>query len=137
MCDSDSNDYHKIGYLPSISKSLTCHDTVMELCSQSKLNAEKLSLLETDVVLDMATYAKAVEVMMNPRHTDLKQFIVLRLSGFHTMLIVVIGKRFADAALRKGVNLGGRGGYVPPTFWSEGDEYLFIPPLLNSFNDIF
>ena len=77
MCDSDSDDYHKIGYLPSINKSPTSHDTVLELLSQSKLKAEKLGLLETDVVLDMAIYAKAVEVMMNPRHIDLKKFIVM------------------------------------------------------------
>ena len=37
MCDSDSDDYHKIGYLPSINKSPTSHDTVLELLSQSKL----------------------------------------------------------------------------------------------------
>ena len=50
----------------------------------------------------MAIYAKAVEVMMNPRYIDLKQFIVLQLDGFHTMciFIAVIGKRFADAGLR-------------------------------------
>ena len=102
MCDSDSDDYHKIEYLPSINKSPTSHDTVLEVLSQSKLKAEKLGLLETDVVLDMAIYAKAVEVMMNPRHIDLKKFIVLRLGGFHTMsiFIAVIGKRFADAGLR-------------------------------------
>jgi hypothetical protein len=50
----------------------------------------------------MAIYAKAVEIMMNPRYIDLKQFIVLRLGGLHTMciFIAVIRKRFADAGLR-------------------------------------
>ena len=102
LCDNDSNSYHKIGYLPSINKSPTSHDTVLELLSQSKVNAEKLGLIETDVVLDMAKYAKRVEVMMNPRYIDLKQFVVLRLGFFHTMFIfiAVIGKRFADAGLR-------------------------------------
>lgn len=53
-------------------------------------------------VLDMAIYAKAVEILMNPRYIDLKKFIVLRLGGFHTMciFIAVIGKRFGDAGLR-------------------------------------
>ncbi|XP_046856229.1 phospholipid-transporting ATPase ABCA3-like [Xenia sp. Carnegie-2017] len=43
----------------------------------------------------------ALEVMMNPRYIDLKQFVVLRLGGFHTMciFIAVIGKRFAAAGL--------------------------------------
>ncbi len=102
MCDNDSDNYHKIGYLPSINKSPTSHDTVLELLSQSKIKAEKLGLVDTDVVLDMAIYAKAVEVMMNPKYIDLKQFIVLRLGGFHTMciFIAVIGKRFASAGLR-------------------------------------
>lgn len=77
MCESDSDHYDEIGYLPSINKSPTSHDTVLELLSQSKIKAEKLGLVETDVVLDMAIYAKAVEVMMNPRYIDLKQFIVL------------------------------------------------------------
>ncbi len=102
LCEDDSDDYDKIGYLPSINKSPTSHDTVLELLSQSKLKAEKLRLNETDVVLDMAIYSKAVEIMMNPRYIDLKKFIVLRLGGFHTMciFIAVIGKRFGDAGLR-------------------------------------
>ena len=101
MWDSDSDDYHNIGYLPSINKSPTSHDTVLERLSQSKLKAKKLGLLETDGLLDMAIYAKAVEVMMNPRNIDLKKFIVSRLGGFHTMciFIAVIGKRFADIGI--------------------------------------
>ena len=102
MCDNNSNSYHKIGYLPSINKSPTSHDTVLELLSQSKVKAEKLGLIETDMVLNMAIYAKAVEVVMNPRYIDLNQFIVLYLGGYHTMFIfiAVIVKRFADAGLR-------------------------------------
>lgn len=102
LCESDSDDYDRIGYLPAINKSPTSHDTVLELLSQSKLKAEKLGLNETDVVLDMAIYSKAVEIIMNPRYIDLKKFVVLRLGGFHTMcvFIAVIGKRFGDAGLR-------------------------------------
>ena len=50
--ESDIDDHHKIGYLPSINKSATCYDSVLELLSQSKFKAEKLGLLETDA--DMA-----------------------------------------------------------------------------------
>ena len=62
-----------------------------ELLSQSKLKAEKLGLLETDVVLDMAIYAKAVEVMLNATHIHIKQFIILRFGGFHTICIFITG----------------------------------------------
>lgn len=77
-------------------------DTVLELLQQSKLKAEKIGLKETDVVLDLAIYAKAVEIVMNPLHKDLKSFVVLRMGAFHTSMIflAVIGKRFADAGLR-------------------------------------
>ena len=58
--------------------------------------------METDVVLDMAIFSKAVEIFMNPRYIDLKDLIVLRLGAFHTMciFIAVIGKRFGDGGLR-------------------------------------
>ena len=97
----DCDNFHNIGYLPAINQSPTSHDTVLELLSQSKLKAEKLGLTETDV-LNMAIYAKAVEIIMNPRYVDLKKFIVLRLGAFHTLciFIAVIGKRFGDAGLR-------------------------------------
>ena len=102
MCNDDDNTFHRIGYLPCNNQSPTSHDTVLELLSQSKLKAEKLQLAETDVVLDMAIYAKAVKILMNPQYIDLKKFIVLCLGAFHTMciFIAVIGKRFCDAGLR-------------------------------------
>ena len=102
VCGDDNDHFHNIGYLPAINQSPTSHDTVLELLSQSKLKAEKLGLMETDVVLDMAIYAKALEIILNPRYVDLKKFIVLRLGAFHTMciFIAVIGKRFGDAGLR-------------------------------------
>ena len=76
VCDDDNDTFHNIGYLPAINQSPTSHDTVLELLSQSKLKAEKLGLTETDVVLDMAIYSKAVEILMNPRYIVLKRFIV-------------------------------------------------------------
>ena len=43
-----------------------------------------------------------LQVLMNPVHKDLKDFIVLRMGAFHTscIFIAVIGKRFHDAGLR-------------------------------------
>ena len=71
ICGDDWDNFHNIGYLPAINQSPTSHDTVLELLSQSKVKAEKLELTETDVVLDMGIYAKAVEIIMNPRYVDL------------------------------------------------------------------
>lgn len=88
LCDGVSDDYHQIGYLPAINQSPTSYETVLELLNQSKLKAEKLGLTETDVVLDMAIYAKAVEIILKPRYIDLKKFIVLRLGAFHTLCIL-------------------------------------------------
>ena len=77
---------------------------VLELLNhdQSKIKFEKFGLMEADVVLDMTIYSKAVEIFMNPRYIDLRDFIVLRLGAFHTtcIFIAVIGKRFGDAGLR-------------------------------------
>ena len=102
LCDEESDEYHKIGYLPAINQSPTSHETELELLSQSKLKAEKLGLTETDVVLDMAICSKAVEITLNPKYVNLKKIIVLRLEAFHTSCIfmAVIGKRFGDAGLR-------------------------------------
>lgn len=102
VSDDDNDTFQNIGYLSAINQSPTSHDTVLELLSQSKLKAEKLGLTETDVVLDMAIYSKAVEILINPRYIDLKRFVVLRVGAFHIMciFIAVIGKRFGDAVLR-------------------------------------
>ena len=89
MCENKTENFHRIGYLPAINESPTSHDTVLELLVQTKFKAEKLGLAETDVVLDMAIYSKAVEILMNPKYTDLKRFIVLRLGAFHIMCIYI------------------------------------------------
>lgn len=92
-----------VTYLPAIDQSPTKLDTVLELLLQSKAKAEYLGLKETDIVVDQAIYAKAVEILQNPAYLDLKKFIVLRMGGFHIecTFISVIGKRFADAGLRE------------------------------------
>ena len=43
-----------------------------------------------------------MEILENSAHKDLKDFTVLRMSGFHIAMtfIGVIGKRFKDAALK-------------------------------------
>ena len=93
---------HTVTYLPAINSSPTEMDTVLEILEQSKAKAEVLHLKETDAVVDQAIYAKAVKVLNNPAHSDLKSFINLRIRSFHTICIflAVIGKRFGDAGLQ-------------------------------------
>ena len=76
--------------------------TVLEVLMQSEAKAKAMNLPETDLVLDQVIYAKAVEILNNPSHEDLKMFISLRMGAFHTICIflAVIGKRFGDAGLR-------------------------------------
>ena len=66
-----------------------------------KAKAEALGLTCTDLVLDHAIYAKALEVLQNPNNADLKEFINLRMGGFHACrsFLAVIGKRFGSAGL--------------------------------------
>ena len=93
---------HKVSYLPAINSSPTDMDTVLEVLMQSEAKAKAMNLPKTDLVLDQAIYAKAVEFLNNPSHKDLKKFINLRMGAFHTIcfFLAVIGKRFGDAGLR-------------------------------------
>ena len=69
---------------------------------QSKGNTEHLRLVEADLVVDQPFHAKAVEIMENLAHKDLKDFIVLRMGGFHIAMtfLGVIDKRFKDTGLK-------------------------------------
>ena len=75
---------------------------MLEMLLQSKAKAEHLGLVETDVVIDQAIYVKAVEVLENPTHKDLKDFIVLQMGGLSIAMtfLGVIGKRFKDSGLK-------------------------------------
>ncbi len=94
--------WNRVVCLPAINQSPTKLETVQDVLVQSKLKAEALGLSETDVVMDQAIYARALEILLMPRNRELKKFIVLRMGAFHTSCIFlsVIGKRFADAGLR-------------------------------------
>ena len=91
-----------IGYLPTIRSSPTKMKTVKEMLVQCKEKAQQLNMTETDLVLDHAMYSKAVEVIMEERHSDLRDFINLRMGGFHLTYVClgVTGKQFGDAALK-------------------------------------
>lgn len=75
--------------------------TIYEMLVQTKQKAEALTLTETDLVCDHAVYSKALEVLLAKGSDDLKDFIHLRMGGFHTMCIfmAVIGKVYGNAEL--------------------------------------
>ena len=75
---------------------------MLEILLQSKAKAEHLGLVETDVVIDQTISAKAVEVLENSTHKDLKDFIVLRTGGLRIAMtfVGVIDKRFKDSGLK-------------------------------------
>ena len=77
-------------------------ETVKELLVQYKEKPQQLNLAETDLVLNHVIYSKAVGVVMDERHSDLRDFNSLRMSGFHVTHVFpgVIGKRFGDADLK-------------------------------------
>ena len=74
---------HDIHYLQALNSTPTKYDTVQEILTQVKAKAEALGLICTDLVLDHAIYAKALEVLQNSNNADLKEFINLRMDGFH------------------------------------------------------
>ena len=90
-------------YLPSIDKSPTKISTVYEVLFQVKAKAEALSNTEPDLVLDHAIYCKALLILMEPKNIQLKNFINLRMGGFHAscIFVAVIGKRFVAAGLKE------------------------------------
>ena len=80
---STVDDEYIVGYLPMIRSLLTKLETVKEELAQCKEKATQLGLSKTDLVLDHAIYCKAVEIIMDDRHTNLRDFINLRMGGFH------------------------------------------------------
>lgn len=98
----DNNPCHAVFYLPAIDKSPTEMSTIQEVLKQIKLKSEAMGLDCADAVFDHAIYSKALEVVTDPKNKNFKNFINLRMGGFHACLtfIAVIGKRFSDAGLR-------------------------------------
>ena len=91
---------NKVFYLPSIDKSPTKVSTVYEVLLQVKAKTEALRNTKADLVLEHAIYCKAL--LMEPKNMQLKNFINLRMGGFHAsyIFIAVIGKRFGTAGLK-------------------------------------
>ena len=66
---------------------------------QTTSNGEKLQLEEVDLVCDYAIYCKALEVLILPDNELLRQFINLRMGGFHEecTFFAVIEETYKDA----------------------------------------
>ena len=85
-----------------ISSSSTKHSTIYEILIQTKQKSESLNLDETDLVCDHAVNSKALEAVLAKGNESLKEFVNLRMGGFHTMCVfmAVIGKIYGDTGLR-------------------------------------
>ena len=92
---------HDIPYLAAINALPKKYYTVQEILTQVKAKAKALGLTCTDFVLDHKIYAKDLEVLQNPNNANLKDFINLRIRGFHAcgIFLVVIAKRFRSGGL--------------------------------------
>ena len=114
---STVDDEYIVGYIPMIRSSPTKMVTVKEVLVQCKEKATQRGLSETDLVLDHEIYCKAVEFIMDDRHTNLRDFINLRMGGFHATCVFlgVTGKTFLQCRF-KGSH---RGDW---SFWSRYDR---------------
>ena len=98
----DDNHISKTFYLASIAQPPTKISTVQEVLCQVKQKAEALKNKEADLVLDHAIYCKVLEVIMDTRNLQLRNFVNLRIGAFHAsgIFIAAIGKRFRAAGLK-------------------------------------
>ena len=97
-----TDDAHTDSYLPSINQSPTRMDTVLEVLKVTVQKAKKLFLEEVDIIFDHAIYSKALEIIMNPIHEDLRAFCNIRMGPFDAIMafLAVIGLRFGASGLR-------------------------------------
>eukprot|EP00795_Rhopilema_esculentum_P010131 gene10131-18794_t len=84
--------HHVVAYLPAIDQSPTKLKTVKEVLLQSKIKAEKLGLFETEVVLDLAIYAKTLLTKFLKGSTITTAYVFdalrrLKIEGFEQWLI--------------------------------------------------
>ena len=83
VANNENEPIHDIHYLPVINQSPTKFDTVQKMLVQVKAKVNALGLLATDLVLDHSIYMKALAVLHNPKNAKLRDFINLRMGGFH------------------------------------------------------
>ena len=73
-----------------------------EIFLYCKKKAETLGMETANLVLDHATYLKALDILLKDGNEKLKTFMNLKMGGFHACcsFLAVIGKRFEDAGLK-------------------------------------
>ena len=95
-----TDDVHTVSYLPSINQSPTRMDTVLEVLKVTVQKFKKLFLEEVDIVFDHAIYSKALEIIMNPIHEDLRAFCNIAWGHFtqswHSLLLLAYDLEKAD-----------------------------------------
>ena len=91
------NDSFAVGFLSSTNDSPTKYGVVREILLQCKAKAEALNLNVADLVLDHAIYSKTLEILMKKGNESLKDFINLRMGGFHACCIFLYIVSLANA----------------------------------------
>lgn len=88
-----------VGYCPVIEASPTELSTVYTLLKRSVEMGQQLGQEEVIIVMDLAMYAKAQEIVWKKQEEF--SHVILRLGAFHTamMFLAILGKRFGDAGL--------------------------------------
>lgn len=96
---SEVPEVSKVGYCPVTDSSPTKLSTVYTLLCKSVEMGRKLGQEEIIIVMDLAIYAKAQEIVWKQREEFSN--VVLRMGAFHTAMtfLAVLGKRFGDAGL--------------------------------------
>ena len=76
-------------------------DTVLKVLKVTIKKAKELFLEEVNIVFDQAIYSKALEIIMNPIHEDLRAFCIICTGPFHAIMafLAVIGLRFSESGL--------------------------------------
>ena len=99
--DTQPSQPSNVGYLPVIPASPAKLATVFVLPQKTLAMMQKLNHPDIIAVFDQALYAKVLEVQL--KHPVLFKAIVPCMGAFHIAcaFLAVLGRRFADAGLRK------------------------------------
>ena len=76
-------------------------DTLLKVLKVTVEKAKNPFLEEVDIVFDLAIYSKALEIIMNPMHEDVRTFCNIRKGPFHAIMafFAVSGLRFEEKGL--------------------------------------
>lgn len=100
LCQDDTPNVSRVGYLPVIDASPTEYSTINTILERSEKIADKLQLRYATLVFDEAVYAKAQHVRW--KNDVFYDRFVVRLGEFHAIMSFVsaISKIFEDGGLK-------------------------------------